>query len=82
MTHFQRAAIEAARHELVMLDGLVVLGSMAPGETWTIDTSALVAQLDEALSETPVGVNSWKTLRTKEVSLGKLISSPRRLRIR
>ena len=51
MTKLQRDAMEAARHELVTLDGLIAADGAAPSETWTIDTRATIAKLDAALTE-------------------------------
>jgi hypothetical protein len=45
-----KQALEAARHELVTLDGLLAADGCAPHETWTIDTSAVVALIDAALA--------------------------------
>jgi len=47
-----RAAMEAARYELVTLDGLLAADGAAPGETWTINVRAVIRQLDKALSAT------------------------------
>src|SRR5947199_116777 len=43
------AALEAARHELTTLHGLVACDGAAPEETWSIDTSKVLAQLDAVL---------------------------------
>ena len=47
----ERKALEAARHELTTLHGLIAADGAAPQETWSIDTSAVVAAIDEALNE-------------------------------
>lgn len=46
----QRSALEAARHELTTLHGLIAADGAAPHETWSIDTSSVVAMIDEALT--------------------------------
>jgi hypothetical protein len=51
MTDKVRKALEAARHELTTLHGLLAADGVAPQETWAIDTSATIALIDEALSE-------------------------------
>lgn len=47
----KRAALEAARHELTTLHGLIAADGAAPHETWSIDTAAVVAAIDEALGK-------------------------------
>jgi len=44
-----RSALEAARHELTTLHGLVAADGAAPTETWTLDESHVIRQLDEAI---------------------------------
>lgn len=51
MSEIVKQALEAARHELVTLHGLLAADGASPSETWVIDTSAAIAQLDMALSE-------------------------------
>jgi hypothetical protein len=51
MNDKQRKALEAARHELTTLHGLIAADGAAPQETWPIDTSAVVAAIDEAINE-------------------------------
>ena len=51
MTTLQREALEAARHDLVTFDGLVVADGAAPQETFILDTKQTIAKLDAALSE-------------------------------
>lgn len=51
MTDKQRKALESARHELTTLHGLIAADGAAPQETWSIDTSAVVSAIDEALNE-------------------------------
>ncbi len=43
------AALEAARHELTTLQGLVVADGACPEETWTIDSSKALTEIDAAL---------------------------------
>jgi hypothetical protein len=45
-----RQALNTARHELVTMDGLLAADGAAPAETFSIDTSKAVAEIDEALS--------------------------------
>ncbi len=45
-----RAALELARHDLATLHGLVAADAAAPQETWRIDTLAVIAAIDAALS--------------------------------
>jgi len=42
-------ALEAARHELVTLDGLQAADAVKPEETWNIDTSEVIKQVDAAI---------------------------------
>lgn len=51
MTEKERKALEIARHELTTLHGLIAVDGAAPNETWSIDTSAAVAAIDDALNE-------------------------------
>lgn len=51
MTEKERKALEMARHELTTLHGLMAADGTAPSETWSIDTSAVVSAIDDALSE-------------------------------
>ncbi|SFB22207.1 hypothetical protein [Azotobacter beijerinckii] len=51
MTNLQREGMEAARHELVTLDGLTAADGAAPTETFVINTRAAIAKLDAALNE-------------------------------
>ena len=51
MSDKERKALEIARHELTILHGLIAADGAAPKETWNIDTSAVVAAIDEALNE-------------------------------
>ena len=51
MTELQREAMEAARHELVTLDGLIAADGAAPAEIFVIDTKATIAKIDAALTE-------------------------------
>jgi hypothetical protein len=51
MTEKERKALEIARHELTTLHGLIAADGAAPNETWSIDTSAAVAAIDDALNE-------------------------------
>lgn len=51
MTEKERKALEMARHELTTLHGLMAADGAAPSETWSIDTSAVVSAIDDALSE-------------------------------
>lgn len=51
MTPLQIEALEAARHELVTLNGLLAADGMSPGETFSIDTTATIAILDAAFTE-------------------------------
>lgn len=49
----QFAALEAARHALTSLHGLVAHDDEAPGETFAIDESATIALIDAALGAAP-----------------------------
>lgn len=51
MNEKERKALETARHELTTLHGLIAADGAAPNETWSIDTSAAVAAIDDALNE-------------------------------
>ena len=51
MTDLEREAMEAARHELVTLDGLTAADGAAPTETFVINTKAAIAKLDATLNE-------------------------------
>ena len=51
MTKQQKIAMEAARHELVTLHGLLVSDGCAPDEKWSINTSQTIALLDAVLIE-------------------------------
>ena len=51
MNDRSRKALEIARHELTTLHGLIAADGAAPSETWSIDTSAAVVAIDDALSE-------------------------------
>lgn len=51
MTDKERKALEMARHELTTLHGLIAADGAAPNETWSIDTSAAVSAIDDALNE-------------------------------
>lgn len=42
-------ALEAARHELTTLHGLVVCDGAAPEETWSIDASKALGEMDALL---------------------------------
>ena len=44
-----KKALEAARHELATLHGLIAADGAAPTETWTLDESSILRQLDEAI---------------------------------
>ena len=44
-----KAALEAARHELVTLHGLLAADGVAPEETFSIDTTKIVEQLDSVI---------------------------------
>lgn len=44
-----KEALEAARHELVTLHGLVAADGEAPMETFKIDTSDAVQKIDKAI---------------------------------
>lgn len=44
-----KSALEAARHELTTLHGLVAADGAAPNETWTLDESEIIRQLDGAI---------------------------------
>lgn len=44
-----RSALEDARHELTTLHGLLAADGAVPDQTWTIDTSATVEEIDAAL---------------------------------
>ena len=50
MNDRSRKALEIARHELTTLHGLIAADGAAPSETWSIDTCAAVAAIDDALS--------------------------------
>jgi len=45
----QRAALEAARHELATLGGLWAYDATAPQEPWELDTRKVLAQIDAVL---------------------------------
>ncbi len=47
-----KAALEAARHELATLHGLIAADGAEPTETWTLDESSILRQLDAAIQET------------------------------
>lgn len=42
-------ALETARHELVTLHGLIAADGESPEETFPVDTSKTVKQIDEAI---------------------------------
>ena len=44
-----KAALEAAHHELTTLNGLLAADAVSPAETWTIDTTNLLKQLDAVI---------------------------------
>lgn len=44
-------ALESARHELTALHGLLAADGAAPSLTWNLNTSAVVAELDQALRQ-------------------------------
>lgn len=44
------AALEAARHELVTLNGLIAADGAAPNETFPIDCTNVLIMVDEALA--------------------------------
>ena len=44
-----KAALEAARHELTTLNGLLAADVVVPAETWVIDTTKILAQLDAVI---------------------------------
>lgn len=44
-----KAALEAARHELVTLHGLIAADAVSPEDTFSIDTTEIVAQLDAVI---------------------------------
>lgn len=44
-----KAALEVARHELATLNGLLAADAVSPSETWTIDTTNILEQLDEVI---------------------------------
>ena len=44
-----KSALESARHELTTLHGLVAADGAAPNETWPLDESHIIRQLDEAI---------------------------------
>ena len=46
-----KKALEAARHELTTLHGLVAFDGAAPAHTWPIDTSEVLRIIDKALSQ-------------------------------
>jgi hypothetical protein len=48
-TNLIKSALEAARHELTTLHGLVAADGAAPNETWTLDESHIIQQLDAAI---------------------------------
>lgn len=48
-----QAALEAARHELATLHGLLAADGAAPGETWTINVATTLALIDAALATEP-----------------------------
>jgi len=50
MNDRSRKALEIARHELTTLHGLIAADGAAPSETWSIDTSAAVVAIDDALT--------------------------------
>ena len=52
MTQQETDAMEAARHELITLDGLIAADGAAPTETWVLDTKAIIKKLDAVLSAT------------------------------
>ena len=52
MTQQETDAMEAARHELITLDGLIAADGVAPTETWVLDTKAIIKKLDAVLSAT------------------------------
>lgn len=45
-----RKALKKARHELATLHGLTARDGAGTPETWTIDTSAVLAQIDAAMA--------------------------------
>lgn len=47
-----RAALAAARHELTALHGLQACDAACPEEPWKIDCAGVLAQVDEALTNT------------------------------
>ena len=46
----KKQMLERVRHELVTLHGLVAADGSAPNETWVVDTSAAIADIDSLLS--------------------------------
>lgn len=48
-TNLIKSALEAARHELTTLHGLIAADGAAPTETWTLDESHIIRQLDVAI---------------------------------
>jgi outer membrane protein TolC len=50
-----REALEDARHELATLHGLHAFDGAAPEESWRLDTSKVLAKIDEALGARPSG---------------------------
>lgn len=50
-------ALEAARHELTVMHGLMAFDGAAPQVTWPIDTRKVVALIDGALSQFANGAN-------------------------
>jgi hypothetical protein len=51
-------ALESARHELVTLNGLLAADGTCPSRTWSIDATAVIAEIDDALSVSPASVLS------------------------
>ena len=43
-------ALEEARHRLVAMHGLLAADGAAPRKRWTLDTAAVVAELDKAIA--------------------------------
>lgn len=72
-----KTALEAARHELATLNGLLAADAVAPAETWTIDTTNLLEQLDAVIEPELCESGQLQRIIIGEGPTGKPISAVR-----
>ena len=73
------SALEAARHSLIALTGLRAFDAAAPGETFEIDESAVIAQLDEAITPPADGelmTAEWTERLADKIDGGLIVMTP------